>query len=129
MSSESTDRSPDETFDTNAVARRLSEELPRWYYASGWICRKYRSSGWKSTLMIINAVGHLAEAAWHHPEIEASYGFVIVKLMNHAAGGVTEKDFELAKRIEALICWQPGTEDGPLEGTPSDDRFRYIRYD
>jgi 4a-hydroxytetrahydrobiopterin dehydratase len=32
--------------------------------------------------------------------------------------------------MESVIQWQPGLEDGPLEGTPSDDqRFRYIKYD
>ena len=62
----------------------------------------------RGRLMVINAVGHLAEAAWHHPDITASYAFVIVKLMNHAAKGVTDKDFELARRIEEFVHWQPG---------------------
>ena len=42
---------------------------------------------------------------------------------------VTEKDFELARRIEAVVSWQPGAEDGALEGTPDDPRFKYIKYD
>jgi len=79
--------------------------------------------------MVINTVGHLAEAAWHHPDIAASYAFVIVKLMNHAAKGITDKDFELAKQIEAVVQWQPGTQDSALEGTPDDPRFNYIKYD
>ncbi|MDE0309663.1 MAG: 4a-hydroxytetrahydrobiopterin dehydratase [Acidiferrobacterales bacterium] len=129
MSDETTDRRQDETFDQATIERRLAEELPHWYYENGWIRRKYRTMGWKGTLMVINAVGHLAEAAWHHPDISASYAFVIVKLMNHAAKGVTEKDFELAKKIEEFVHWQPGLEDSALEGTPADQRFRYIRYD
>ena len=79
--------------------------------------------------MVINAVGHLAEAAWHHPDLTASYAFVIVKLMNHAAKGVTDKDFELARKIEDVVQWQPGAEGGALEGTPDDQRFKYIKYD
>lgn len=78
--------------------------------------------------MVIAAVGHLAEAAWHHPDISASYAFVIVKLMNHAAKGVTDKDFELARKIEEVVHWQP-EPSGALEGTPEDSRFRYIKYD
>ena len=39
--------------------------------------------------MVVNTVGHLAEAAWHHPDLNVSYAFVTVKLMNHAAKGVT----------------------------------------
>ncbi len=129
MSEQDTDRKQDETFDTETIERRLAEELPHWYYEHGLICRKYRTAGWKGTLMVINAVGHLAEAAWHHPEISASYAFVIVKLMNHEAKGVTEKDFELARKIEEVVQWQPGLDQGALEGTPADPRFQYIRYD
>jgi 4a-hydroxytetrahydrobiopterin dehydratase len=55
---------------------------------------------------------------------------VIVKLQNHAARGITDKDFELAKKIESVIQWQPGKEGGALEGTPNEDpRFKYIKYD
>ena len=129
MTEEKTDRRLDETFDETTITKRLSEELPHWSYENGWIRRKYRTTGWKGTLMVINAVGHLAEVAWHHPDITASYAFVIVKLMNHAAKGITEKDFELAKKIEEVVHWQPGVEDGSLEGTPTDQRFRYVRYD
>ena len=79
--------------------------------------------------MVINTVGHLAEAAWHHPDINASYAFVVVKLMNHAAKGVTDKDFELAKKIEEVVMWQPAAEqDSALQGTPDDPRFKYIKY-
>ena len=69
--------------------------------------------------MVINTVGHLAEAAWHHPDITASYAWVEVRLMNHAAKGITDKDFELAKKIEEVVEWQPGKEGGALEGTPA----------
>jgi 4a-hydroxytetrahydrobiopterin dehydratase len=118
----------DQPYDEDEVKVRLAAELPDWYYENGWIRRKYKTSGWKGTLMVINTVGHLAEAAFHHPDIAASYAFVIVKLMNHAAKGVTDKDFELAKKIEEVVMWQPGKEGGALEGTPDDPRFSYIKY-
>lgn len=112
------------------IRARLERELPHWYYEAGWIRRKYRTESWKGTLMVVNAVGHLAEAAWHHPDLALSYAFVIVKLSTHSAKGVTERDFALARKIEEVIQWQPGTEGGVLEGTPRDDqRFRYIKYD
>ncbi|MGI9334138.1 MAG: 4a-hydroxytetrahydrobiopterin dehydratase [Gammaproteobacteria bacterium] len=123
------DRRLDKTYDEADIETRLAAELPHWYYEDGWIRRRYRTSGWKGTLMVINAVGHLAEVAWHHPDISASYAFVIVKLMNHAAKGVTDKDFELAAKIEQTVQWQPGAAGGALEGTPSDQRFAYIKYD
>lgn len=122
-------KNKDEVYSEEEIEARLKEELPHWYYEDGWIRRKYKTSGWKGTLMVINTVGHLSEAAFHHPDLTASYAFVIVKLMNHAAKGVTDKDFELAKKIEDVIMWQPGAEGGALEGTPDDPRFKYIKYD
>ena len=123
-------KKPEETYSEEEIKARLEAELPHWYYEDGWIRRKYKTASWKSTLMVVNAVGHLAEAAFHHPDLTVSYAFVIVKLMNHAAKGVTNKDFELAKKIEEVILWQPGKEEGSaLEGTPDDPRFKYIKYD
>jgi 4a-hydroxytetrahydrobiopterin dehydratase len=112
------------------ILARLASDLPHWRLENGWIRRKYKTHSWKGTLMAINAVGHLAEAAWHHPDIAASYAFVEVKLMTHTAKGITDKDFELARKIEEVLCWRPGAEGGALEGTPeSDPRFAYMKYD
>ncbi len=112
------------------ISSRLAKELPHWFFEDGWIRRKYKTSGWKATLMVVNTVGHLAEAAWHHPDLTVSYAFVIVKLITHDAKGITDKDFELAVKIEQVIGWQPASESGALEGTPNDDaRFKYIKYD
>jgi 4a-hydroxytetrahydrobiopterin dehydratase len=120
----------EKTYSEDEVAEKLATELPNWYFENGWIRRKYKTSGWKGTLMVVNTVGHLAEAAWHHPDISASYAFVIVKLTTHSAKGITNKDFELAKMIEKVVQWQPAKEVGsPFEGTPSDPRFKYIKYD
>jgi 4a-hydroxytetrahydrobiopterin dehydratase len=112
------------------VRQRLAAELPHWTYENGWIRRKYRTEGWKATLMVVNTVGHLAEAAWHHPDLAVSYAFVVVKLCTHSAKGITDKDFALARKIEDVVHWQPRLEGGALEGTPNEDpRFRYIKYD
>ena len=112
------------------IVDKLAQELPHWYYENGWIRRKYRTSGWKGTLMVVNTIGHLAEAAWHHPDLTVSYAFVIVKLVTHSAKGITDKDFSLAKKIESVIQWDANTDSGGvLEGTPEDQRFKYIKYD
>lgn len=112
------------------VKARLAADLPQWKLEDGWIRRTYKTSSWKGTLMVINTVGHLAEAAWHHPDLTASYAWVEVRLMTHTAKGITPKDLALASKIEQVVCWQPGSEGGGLEGTPStDQRFAYIKYD
>ena len=124
------ERKHDEVYSEDEVEARLKEELPTWTQQEGWLRRKYKTSGWKGTLMVVNTIGHLAEAAWHHPDLTVSYAFVNVKLMNHAAKGITDKDFALAKKIEEVVMWQPGQEPGsPLEGTPDDPRFKYVKYD
>jgi 4a-hydroxytetrahydrobiopterin dehydratase len=123
------ERAKERTYDEAEIKARLAAELPYWTYEGGWIRRHFRTHGWKGTLMVINTVGHLAEAAWHHPDITASYAWVEVRLMNHAAKGVTDKDFELAKKIEDVVHWKPGAASA-LEGTPEEDaRFAYIKYD
>jgi 4a-hydroxytetrahydrobiopterin dehydratase len=123
------ERPRERTYNEDEIKARLAKELPHWFYEDGWIRRKYRTHGWKGTLMVINAVGHLAEAAWHHPDITASYAWVEVRLMNHAAKGVSDKDFELARKIEDTVHWRPDPGSA-LEGTPQDDqRFAYIKYD
>jgi len=109
------------------VQARLGAELPAWTYEDGWIRRKYRTSGWKSTLMVVNTVGHLAEAAWHHPDMTVSYAFVNVKLMNHAAKGITDKDFELARKIDEVVGWEPAGEGSALTGPP--ERFAVTKPD
>jgi|TARA_B100001094_G_scaffold27053_1_gene22572 4a-hydroxytetrahydrobiopterin dehydratase len=119
----------EKTYTVEEIEGYLKNNLPNWYFENGWIRRKYKTSGWKGTLMVINTIGHLAEVAWHHPDISASYAFVIVKLQNHAAKGITQKDFSLAEKIESVVQWNPSTEDNTLEGTPEDPRFKYIKYD
>src|SRR3712207_5522336 len=93
---------PERTLDDAEVAERLARELPHWRLEDGSIRRTYRTAGWRASLMVINAVGHLAEAAWHHPELAVAYSSVEVSLRTHAAKGITGKDFELAKKIEAV---------------------------
>lgn len=126
----------DRIYTPDEIQVQLANQLPHWIYEDGWIRRKYKTSGWKATMMVVNTVGHLAEAAWHHPDLTVSYAFVIVKLCTHSAKGITDKDFELAEKIEEVVQWQPAkaaSEIGlvsALEGTPNEDpRFKYIKYD
>jgi 4a-hydroxytetrahydrobiopterin dehydratase len=123
--------SPRETpLSNDEVTQWLAANLPHWRLEDGWIRRTYKTAGWKGTLMVINTIGHLAEAAWHHPDITASYAWVEVRLVTHSAKGITGKDLALAKKIEDVVHWQPGAEDNALDGTPaSDQRFAYIKYD
>lgn len=109
------------------IATRLPQELPRWSFTNGHIERVFKTAGWKATLMVVNAIGHLAEVAWHHPDLAVSYASVTVRLMTHDAGGITDKDFELARKIEEVVMWRPGQQPGSaLEGTPNDERYACV---
>ena len=68
--------------------------------------------------MLVNALGYLAEAAYHHPDLSVTWGRVTVKLSTHSAGGITDKDFELARRLEEVALWRPAA-GGALTGTPN----------
>ena len=104
------------TYNETQITEHLSA-LPGWYYDEGWIRRVYKTDGWPTTLMLVNAIGYCAEAAYHHPDLAVTWGRVVVKLSTHSAGGITDKDFELAHRIEEVALWRPG--DGALTGTPN----------
>src|SRR3954464_12542403 len=100
------------------VTAKITEHGPTgWYLEDGWLRRKYTTSGWPATLMLVNAIGYLAEAAWHHPALAATSGKGGGKLTTHPAGGNTDKDFALARRIEDAVLWRPPA-GGPLDGVP-----------
>ncbi len=73
------------TYNDAEVEERLKRELPQWRLRDGQIVRTFRTANWKGALMVVNTVGHLAEAAWHHPDMTLSYNSVEVRLKNHAA--------------------------------------------
>jgi 4a-hydroxytetrahydrobiopterin dehydratase len=105
------------TYDDAQVAEKLTA-LPGWYYEDGWLRRYYKTDGWPTTLMLVNAIGYVAEAAYHHPDLAVTWGRVTVKLSTHSAGGITEKDFALARRIEDTVLWRPAAGSA-LTGTPN----------
>ena len=102
----------------DVVSARLEKELPGWRLQDGWIRRKYSTDGWPTTLMLLNAIGFLSEAAYHHPDLEVTWGKLWVKLKTHASGGITERDFALAKEIEKHALWRPAAGSA-MEGTPN----------
>jgi 4a-hydroxytetrahydrobiopterin dehydratase len=105
-------------YSDDEVRARIAElGLAGWYLDEGWLKRKFNTDGWPSTLMLVNAVGYLCEAAWHHADLSVTWGKLWVKLKTHSAGGITDKDFELARKIEEVALWKP--TGGALEGTPN----------
>jgi 4a-hydroxytetrahydrobiopterin dehydratase len=106
----------EKTYDEGQITGKL-KALPGWYFEDGSIRRVYKTDGWPTTLMLVNAIGYLAEAAYHHPDLTVTWGRITVKLSTHSAGGITDKDFELARKFEEVALWKPS--GGALEGTPN----------
>jgi 4a-hydroxytetrahydrobiopterin dehydratase len=69
---------------------------------SGEITKSFTLSGFPQSLMFATAVGVLAEAAQHHPDIAIKWNRVILSLSTHDVGGLSDKDFDLAKQVDAL---------------------------
>src|SRR6195952_4032921 len=103
-----TAKQPEKVYSDEEIQQRLTGALQHWYMEDGWLRRKYKTEGWKGTLMVVNTVGHLAEAAWHHPDLTVSYAFVVVKLSTHTARGIPDKDFALGNKIEEVVQCHAG---------------------
>jgi len=112
--------SKERTYTEDEISTKLSDlGLEEWYYEGDWIRRKYNTDGWPTTLMAVNAVGYLCEAAGHHADLNVTWGKLWVKLATHSAGGITDKDFTLARKIEDTVLWRPTDGFPGLEGTPN----------
>jgi len=103
------------TYVGDALAAKLTG-LPRWTVQDDWLHREYTTDGWRSTMLLVNAIAFVAEAANHHPDLEVHWSRVVVKLQTHSAGGISDKDIQMAERIESLAMWQPRGGFPGLEG-------------
>jgi len=86
--------------DDGDVRTRLAA-LNGWERAGKEIGKTYDLGGFKQAMAFVNRVASLAEAADHHPDILVQYSKVTLTLSSHDAGGLTERDFSLAKQIDS----------------------------
>ena len=73
-----------------------------WQIESGELTKTFNFKDFLSAIDFVNQIAKIAEDAGHHPDIDIRYNKVRIALMTHDAGGLTEKDFELAGGIEKL---------------------------
>ena len=76
--------------------------LPGWQIDSGELVRTFTFKDFLSSIDFVNQIAKYAEGAGHHPDIDIRYNRVRIALMTHDAGGLTEKDFDLALEIGKL---------------------------
>ncbi len=78
--------------------------LAEWRREGDWLTRDLEFENFKSAMEFVNRVAEEAEAMDHHPDILIhGWNKVRLSLMTHSAGGLTEKDFKLAERVNTLI--------------------------
>ncbi|MBS1960370.1 MAG: 4a-hydroxytetrahydrobiopterin dehydratase [Bdellovibrionales bacterium] len=79
------------------------KQHPDWKFsASGQIEKTFELSGFPQSLLFVNSVGLLAEKQNHHPDILILWNKVRLSLSTHDSGGITQKDFDLAKAVDQL---------------------------
>ena len=76
--------------------------VPDWNKRGKTITRTFVFKDFPAAIKFVNAVAKLAEKAWHHPDIDIRWNKVTLVLTTHDAGGLTEKDFALARKFDQL---------------------------
>src|SRR5271167_4535479 len=102
--------------DEDVRAKIVADGLDAWTLEDGWLRKKYNTDGWPTTLMLVNAIGFVCEAADHHADLAVTWGKLWVKLQTHSAGGITDRDFALAQKIDEVVLWRPAAGSA-LAGT------------
>lgn len=116
----------EKTYPPEQIEAKLKEMgLEGWYLEEGWLRKKFNTDGWPTTLMLVNAIGYICEAAYHHADLAVTYAKLWVKTMTHSAGGITDKDFELAKKIDEVVLWRPAPDSIFDGGTPN--KFVHVK--
>ena len=89
------------TLTQEQVATELAQTQD-WLAEDGQLTRTVTRKDFRDALLFVNAVGFLAERAAHHPDIFISWNAVTLTLVTHSEGGLTDKDFSLARQISQL---------------------------
>ncbi len=78
------------------------QEIPQWQQAGNKIQRTFKFNNFVEAIEFVKKLVEPAEQAGHHPDISISYNQVTISLTSHDVGGLTEKDFNMAKTISQL---------------------------
>ncbi|MBP0902328.1 4a-hydroxytetrahydrobiopterin dehydratase [Mariniflexile gromovii] len=83
--------------------------LPEWEYYDDAIHAEFEFENFKDCFSAMSRIAFECEALNHHPDWSNVYNVLTISLTTHSVNGVTEKDFKLAKAIEAIV--EPDEED------------------
>lgn len=85
---------------TASEIKDVLRKSPAWKLQDGKLIREWTFSDFVEAIAFVNRVAALAEAAGHHPDIDIRYNRVLLGLISHDAGGITERDMAMANRID-----------------------------
>ena len=88
--------------DEEQIRERLGG-LEGWERAGEAIRKRFELDDFKGSVDFVNRLTPEAEGMGHHPDLEISWNEVTVSITTHSEGGLTANDFELAKKIDALV--------------------------
>jgi 4a-hydroxytetrahydrobiopterin dehydratase len=88
--------------DDKQVKKDLESLNGEWSVIDTRLERVFEFPNFKTGLDFVNKIGAIAEKENHHPDIQLGWGKVVISLTTHSAVGLTDKDFELARKIDAL---------------------------
>ena len=80
------------------ISDRL-RSLEGWEVRDSRLVKSFKFKDFVSAVHFVDEIAPLAEAEGHHPDLQVGWGKVVVELTSHDAGGLTEKDFEVAARL------------------------------
>ena len=83
------------------VARKI-DSTSSWRFEADTLFKRFEFANFAESLAFVNEVGAVAEAADHHPDIKFGWGYAKISTTTHDRGGVTDVDFALVEKIDAL---------------------------
>ena len=86
---------------SEAIQQQLAK-MQGWSYQGKELHKKYTFKSFLPGIEFVNKIAEAAESAGHHPDITINYNVVGISLSTHSEGGITQKDFDLASKIDQV---------------------------
>jgi 4a-hydroxytetrahydrobiopterin dehydratase len=86
----------------NEAVQQGLAKMPGWSYEGKELHKKFTFKSFLPGIEFVNKIAQAAESAGHHPDITINYNVVGIGLSTHSQGGVTEKDFDLARKVDQI---------------------------
>src|SRR5262245_24912691 len=96
------------TLDEEQIA---AAKLADWRAMGGALHTRFRTKNFATGLQLVNGIGAAAEEANHHPDLDLRYPHLNIRLSSHDAGGITERDVALARKISGLAAASGATAE------------------